>query len=169
MAAGHIVSRRSHLDRKTEADFRRKHRKWPLGTYVMVKTPEGYLRGRVFKHWRRDEVPHGATVEFPFPVDMGDANGERFGHVIPFRSMKPVQNPHPYGRTKDGKKIVAPAGWHLLQEFEVIPQAHRECDENGQWLRPRSCHSTMTPLIACTSGYVRAFAVPQLNTPKELS
>jgi len=78
------------LGRKVSADFKRKHRKWPLGTTVMVMTPAGYLRGRISKHWRRTENHHGATVEFPEVVDMGDANGARYCHVIPFRSMKPV-------------------------------------------------------------------------------
>ncbi|WP_157657761.1 hypothetical protein [Burkholderia ubonensis] len=90
MAAGHI---RTHigLGRKDQADFKRKHRKWPLGTAVMVQTPAGYLRGRIFKHWRINENPHGATVEFPEVVDMGDANGTRYCHVIPFRNMRPVK------------------------------------------------------------------------------
>ena len=89
MAAGHIRSNIG-LGRKDQADFKRKHRKWPLGTAVMVQTPAGYLRGRIFKHWRINENHHGATVEFPEVVDMGDANGTRYCHVIPFRSMRPV-------------------------------------------------------------------------------
>jgi len=87
--AGHI-NYTITLGRKVSADFKRKHRKWPLGTTVMVMTPAGYLRGRISKHWRRTENHHGATVEFPEVVDMGDANGARYCHVIPFRSMKPV-------------------------------------------------------------------------------
>jgi hypothetical protein len=89
MTAGHILSHNA-LGRKVNADFDRKHRKWPLGMFVLVKTPAGYIRGRVFKHWRKDENEHGCSVEFPFVVDMGDANGSRFCHEIPFRSLKPV-------------------------------------------------------------------------------
>lgn len=89
MAAGHIRTNIG-LGRKDQADFKRKHRKWPLGTAVMVQTPAGYLRGRIFKHWRLNENPHGATVEFPEVVNMGDANGTRYCHVIPFRNMRPV-------------------------------------------------------------------------------
>jgi hypothetical protein len=90
MAAGHIL-RHFAPNRKVDADLKRKHRKWPLGTGVLVKTPMGYVPGRINKHWRIDESQHGASVEFPFLVDMGDANGARFCHEIPFRSMKPVR------------------------------------------------------------------------------
>jgi len=90
MAAGHIL-KHSAPNRKVDADFARKHRKWPLGMTVMVKTPAGYQQGRIFKHWRIDENEHGASVEFPSVVDMGDANGVRYCHEIPFRCMKPVR------------------------------------------------------------------------------
>jgi hypothetical protein len=90
MAAGHILKHFAP-NRKVDADLKRKHRKWPLGTVVLVKTPKGYFNGRIFKHWRIDENQHGATVEFPHIVDMGDANGARFCHEVPFRSMKPVR------------------------------------------------------------------------------
>lgn len=76
--------------RKVAADLRRKHRKWPLGTVVWVRTPHGMLRGMLVKHWRKGEVADGASVEFQVLVDMGDLNGPRFSHVIPFRSMRPV-------------------------------------------------------------------------------
>lgn len=88
MSAGHLAPRYSLLNRAVRQDMTRRHRKWPLGTVVSVLTPQGYLVGRVFKHWRKDEVAHGATVDFPYCVDMGDANGLRFCHVIPFRSMR---------------------------------------------------------------------------------
>lgn len=90
MSAGHLTERQSHWNRAVASDLDRKHRKWPLGTPVAVKTPAGYLRGRVVKHWRKGEVQHGASVEFPQIVDMEDANGARYCHVIPFRSMKPI-------------------------------------------------------------------------------
>lgn len=158
MAAGHVLSL-GNYNRKLAADLRRKHHKWPLGTQVLVKTADGYLRGRVFKHWRKDEVAHGASVEFPFVVDMGDANGERICHVIPFRSLKRVQSR--YGKTEDGKLIVAPAGWRLLKEGEPVPRAHRNCANNGVWCQPHIGHTTMTPFTARECGWVRAIAVPE--------
>jgi hypothetical protein len=160
MAAGHIRFRLTP-NARVSSDFLRKHRKWPLGTVVMVKTPQGYLQGKVHKHWRIDEVEHGASVEFSQLVDLGDANGARFSHVIPFRNMKPVSKPAPYGRTGDGRVIQAPPGWRILREFATIPSVHRECLEDGVWCRPRICHSTMTPMWAQNWGSVRAFAVPR--------
>jgi hypothetical protein len=74
--------------------MKRRHRKWPLGMGVRTKTPAGYLQGRIFKHWRKGEVPHGATVEFAEPVDLGNGNGARHCHEIPFRAMRPVERRH---------------------------------------------------------------------------
>jgi hypothetical protein len=159
MAAGHISYR--HIPKaKDSAHMLRKHRKWPLGTEVLVKTPSGYLKGKVHKHWRLNESPHVASVEFPFCVDMGDANGSRFCHNIPFRNMKPVSKPAPYGRTRDGKGVKAPRGWRVLKEFEFIPQVHREYFEDGTWSAPHG-HSAATPGFAHVAGTVRAFAVPR--------
>jgi hypothetical protein len=76
------------VNRTLERDMDRKHRRWPLGTPVAANTPAGYLTGIVFKHWRKNETPHGATVLFPEVVDMGDANGARFCHIVPFRNMR---------------------------------------------------------------------------------
>jgi hypothetical protein len=114
MAAGHILSHYA-LGRTVNADFKRKHRKWPLGMGVLVKTPAGYIRGRVFKHWRKDENEHGCSVEFPFIVDMGDANGARYCHEIPFRSMKPVE--------------VSELPETLFKELETLTEinSHGEC------------------------------------------
>ncbi len=64
-----------------------RHCKWPLSTPVMVKTPDGYLRGTVNRHY---EDSNGCDISFDVTVDMGDANGRRYSHHIPFRSMKPV-------------------------------------------------------------------------------
>lgn len=66
-----------------------------------------------------------------------------------------------YGRCADGREILAPSGWKLLPEGEAVPSFHREAKEDGTWCSPRRCRSTMTPLFACVSGYVRAFAVPE--------
>ncbi|MEX3983854.1 hypothetical protein AB4Y45_33250 [Paraburkholderia sp. EG287A] len=140
----------------------RKHRKWPLGTAVLVKTPAGYLLGKVHKHWRITEVEHGATVEFPCVVDMGDANGSRTSHIIAFRNMKPVSKPAAYGRTGKDKAIKAPAGWRVLREFEVIPHVHREGYEDGTWGEPLTRHGNQTPMWASTAGAVRAYAVPRV-------
>jgi hypothetical protein len=80
-----------------------RHCKWPLGLKVMVKTEQGYMEGRIHKNDSR--APHKAWVTFPVCVTMQgrDDNGRmfklcqcctephaRFGHVIPFRNMKPL-------------------------------------------------------------------------------
>lgn len=160
MAAGHITYRHTPKS-KDSAHMLRKHRSWPLGTEVMVKTPAGYLKGKVHKHWRLNEAPHGASVEFPIIVDMGDANGARFSHIIPFRNMKPISKPAPYGRTREGKGVKAPLGWRVLREFEFIPQVHREYLEDGTWREPNSNRTADTPMWAHNVGSVRAFAVPR--------
>ena len=78
-------------NRRVAADLKRKHRKWPLGTAVMVKTPQGYLKGVVFKHWRKGERGDVAAISFEgLFVNMGNANGERLCHDIPFRNLRPV-------------------------------------------------------------------------------
>ncbi|WP_432262765.1 hypothetical protein [Cupriavidus sp. TMH.W2] len=89
MSAGHLTAQQSRWNRAVGADMARRHRKWPLGTVVHTKTPAGYLRGRIIKHWRKGEVPHGTSVEFPEAIDLGDGNGTRFCHEIPFRSLRP--------------------------------------------------------------------------------
>ncbi|WP_454727743.1 MULTISPECIES: hypothetical protein [Cupriavidus] len=95
MSAGHLTPKQSHWNGAVAADMKRRHRKWPLGTVVHIKTPAGYLQGKVFKHWCKGEVAHGATVEFPSLVDKGDGNGARYCHEIPFRSMRLVrESPH---------------------------------------------------------------------------
>ena len=78
--------------RRTAAEFKTRHRKWPLGTAVFATTPAGRIRGRVHKHWRLEEVAAGCSIDFsgyqPEPVDFGDANGARWSHIVPFRSLK---------------------------------------------------------------------------------
>lgn len=63
-----------------------RHCKWPLGAAVWVLTPDGYLKGAVNRH--ETEYPNRCDVAFEVPVDMGDANGRRFCHPIPFRMMR---------------------------------------------------------------------------------
>ena len=65
-----------------------------------------------------------------------------------------------YGYCDAGNEIQVPAGWKLLPEGERVPPVHREAKEDGAWCQPRRCCSTMTPIYARVSGYVRAFAVP---------
>lgn len=80
---------RMFTTRREHADMLRKHRKWPLGQRVATLTPQGYLVGKINKHDRH----YGGccAVDFaPNTVDMGDANGARFCHVIPFRNLKKV-------------------------------------------------------------------------------
>ena len=80
------------FNKKTRATFKTRHRKWPLGTKVIANTPIGRIEGKVGKHWRDYEVAAGCTVDFhPHLIDLGDANGERFCHVIPFRNLKKIK------------------------------------------------------------------------------
>lgn len=65
-----------------------------------------------------------------------------------------------YGLSDQGTEIVAQEGWKLLPEGEYIPPVHMEAKEDGAWCMQRRCQSTMTPIYARVSGYVRAFAVP---------
>lgn len=78
------------LNAKLNADITRRHRRWPLGTLVATLTPHGYLIGNVFKHWRKGERKEGCSVLFSQVVDMGDANGRRDCHVIPFRNLRKI-------------------------------------------------------------------------------
>lgn len=80
----------SGLPKRELARMEAKHRRWPLGTTVEANTPIGVTVGKVSKHWRSDEVPHGCSIAFPHPVDLGDANGRRFCHVLPFRNLRKV-------------------------------------------------------------------------------
>lgn len=80
-----------------------------------------------------------------------------------------------------GEVIVAPIGWEVVPEGEVIPSAHCEfiinppfrdeianklkCDSpewekrwRAQWASPRRIHSTGTPPVAMKFGHVLAFA-----------
>ena len=80
------------FNKKTRATFKTRHRKWPLGTKVIANTPIGRIEGKVGKHWRDYEVAAGCTVDFhPHLIDLGDANGERYSHVIPFRNLKKIK------------------------------------------------------------------------------
>ncbi len=68
-----------------------RHCKWPLGMTVMVKTPGGYMQGKVNRHQKTDRrCRHGCDIAFEVVVDLGDRNGSRFCHHIPFRCIKPV-------------------------------------------------------------------------------
>lgn len=67
-----------------------RHCKWPLGTQVLVRTPQGYLRGTINRHQTAVRCRHGCDVAFEEIVDLGDGNGARYCHHIPFRSMRRV-------------------------------------------------------------------------------
>lgn len=71
----------------------RRHCKWPLGTEVMTLTPEGYLRGKVSRHI--SDYLDCCDINFEQVVDMGTANGRRFCHPIPFRSLRRVNPSEP--------------------------------------------------------------------------
>lgn len=64
-----------------------------------------------------------------------------------------------YRRTPDGGVINAPAGWVVLEEGERVPAVHREYHRDCGWCTPRRGASTMTPLVACVWGSVRAIAI----------
>jgi hypothetical protein len=81
------------VNRKDAAQFKRKHRRWPLGLRVAVKTRVGYIEGRVFKHWRLAEVPHGCSVIFDTPYDLTGCGYKTFAHILPFRSLRPIDRP----------------------------------------------------------------------------
>lgn len=71
-----------------------------------------------------------------------------------------VQMEKEYGRTKEGELIVPPAGWKILPFREIVPHIHREWILHAGWAFPRRCRSTMTPIFAAVSGWVRVLAVP---------
>lgn len=90
MSAGHLLPHQSRRNQKTKAEMRTRHRKWPLGKVVMTLTPQGYLMGRVHKHWGLYEYGAACSIDFDQSVDMGNANGSRLSHVIPFRNLRPA-------------------------------------------------------------------------------
>jgi hypothetical protein len=70
-----------------------------------------------------------------------------------------------YGRTRDGKFIDPPPGWRILPIGTRIPNSrHRQFsqgpEQRGAWGRELSGVTTMTPITAHPSGWVRAYAVP---------
>lgn len=65
-----------------------RHCKWPLSTVVWVLTPDGYVEGSINRHEK--DHPNRCDVAFHKTVDMGDANGRRYCHAIPFRNIRPV-------------------------------------------------------------------------------
>ena len=86
---------------RVSAEFKTRHRKWPLGTIVRTKTPQGYLEGRVIKHWRPHEYAASCSVEFKELVDMGDGY-PRYCPVIPFRNLRKICVPVPFPARRKG-------------------------------------------------------------------
>ena len=76
------------LSKRELAHMQGKHMRWPLGTWVIANTNIGRIWGKVSKHWRSTEYPHKCSIDFEMPINLGDANGSRFSHVLPFRSLK---------------------------------------------------------------------------------
>lgn len=76
-------------DRREFADMMRRHLKWPLSMRVAVKTPQGYMIGKISGHLR--EHPHKCSVDFsPNMVDF-DGYGLRFCATLPFRNLKKIE------------------------------------------------------------------------------
>lgn len=78
----------SRWNRRVVAEFKTRHRRWPLGTRVCASTPLGPLEGVISKHWRKYERGDRCSVDFKRPFDFGDGNGARYAHDIPFRCLK---------------------------------------------------------------------------------
>lgn len=77
-----------------------------------------------------------------------------------------------YGKTDEGIDIEAPEGWKVLPEGTPIPHVHREFINEPEiisgtswWCSPRRERGTRTPITAQIYGYVRAYAVPDEETP----
>jgi hypothetical protein len=76
------------MTKKEYAEMRKRHRKWPLGTVVIVDTPTGKRMASISRHMRQEGNRAQADVTFPECIDLGTANGYRLSHPIPFRCMK---------------------------------------------------------------------------------
>jgi hypothetical protein len=77
--------------RRVFADMMRRHLKWPLSMRVAVKTPQGYLQGKIVKHLREDK--NKCIVDFSPVLVNYDGYGLRFIAYVPFRSIKKI-DPH---------------------------------------------------------------------------
>lgn len=75
--------------RRIFADMMRRHLKWPLSMEVAVKTPQGYLHGKVSGHLR--DYPNKCFVDFtPNLVDFDGDGHLRLSARVPFRNIKKV-------------------------------------------------------------------------------
>lgn len=87
-----------------DVSITRRHREWPLGTKVIVNMtglqarvkpgtdPRGMLagpralHGRVVRHIRGKD--QACDIEFAVPIDIGNANGLRYCHVLSLSRLK---------------------------------------------------------------------------------
>lgn len=67
----------------------RRHLKWPLSMRVAVKTPQGYLEGRIIKHLRENENKCLVTFE-PHLVDYDHTGHMTHSAFVPFRNIKKI-------------------------------------------------------------------------------
>ena len=86
-----------------------RHCKWPLGTLVWVKTPQGYMEGRVNRHLTHPRYIDKCDIAFVELVDMGDANGVRYCHAVPFRNIKPKE-----------KKVRSKRPWYKESPYDKV-------------------------------------------------
>lgn len=84
-----------------------RHCKWPLGTIVWVLVEQDYLEGRINRHLKR--YVDKCDIAFVEPVDLGDANGLRYCHAIPFRNIKPKE-----------KKVRQKLPWYKQSPYHKI-------------------------------------------------
>lgn len=80
----------------------KRHRRFPLGTVVMVKTDDGYVKGKVLKHCGLSEFwtsrVHRSVCIVWFK-DSATINGfNHFSHWLPLRNLKRIKAESPeYG------------------------------------------------------------------------
>ncbi len=72
----------------------------------MVKTPVGYLSGRVNKH--DQTLPHGCWIAFETSFEWRLSGHQTYCHIVPFRSLKAL------GRVR----LVRP--WYMEEPYRSI-------------------------------------------------
>ena len=73
-----------------------------------------------------------------------------------------------YGYDKEGRVLVPPKGFRLLEEYEEVPNGYLTYIDNwegGSYAGGTRSRGTMTPIYACVSGCYQAFAVPEATPP----
>jgi hypothetical protein len=75
--------------RRLFADMMRRHLRWPLSVRVAVKTPQGYLEGKICKHDR--DYQHKCMIDFSPNLVSFDAYPPRHVAIVPFRNIKKLK------------------------------------------------------------------------------